>query len=567
MNASPLGNPFAYNSGGSSSFGNRLPPEDNNARITANSNNFGRNNYSMGLGAFNRQSSANVGMSMPTSGIKIDKPKTTRSSGIQNVGASGGSIFGGSYATKRMEKSMMCKCGSGMSKSMCKCGAGRNKRMKKDFRGNYSMGNRSLSKAEMVLPTNFNLDDLKNVVTNIVGKATPYAQRASAATQRATRSFVGNAQGVGRQLKDFAMNEIRTGGIKPSGFSRIATNYEMALRGPKPAGASREPRAANRSAVINENIPVYTLSGVADRLKSFGKPTRRGQYDESNQLQRATQFVRDFGEYLSPTAAAKITGPANLTQTRMQLKRNKNEGAPAYVQMRTKNQVLGLEPGYVSRPGRQKVKDGKLVSVKEYYKDWNLPKGPIQALTDGDVAGKKVNPRMQIWETGTMAPRKNPFEMIIPQKETFTYDTKAKRYRSDSPTQVGSEISEYERKPKGRPAGVAPGYAIVLPKPPKGSTTSSNSRGTLADYQFAQELLANAGYNLNNVPRKKVDKRMSKGWNSKKMPRMYPTAASNRSMMKSISSMYQDGTKHVVGGYRRNIGKRFAGPKQNKYME
>jgi len=552
MNSSPLGNPFAYNSGGSSSFGNRLPPEDNNARITANSNS--RNNYSMGLGAFNRQS--NVGMSMPSSGIKITKPKTTTSiprsgSGQQSVGASGGSIFGGSYATKkRMEKSMMCKCGSGMSKSMCKCGAGRNKRMKKDFRGNYSMGNRSLSKAEMGLPTNFNIDDLKNVVNNLVGKTTPYAQRALDTTRRATRSFVGNAQGVARQIKDFATNEMMTGGIKPSGRSRIATNYEMALRGPKPAGASREPRAANRSAVINENIPVYTLSGVADRLKSFGKPTRRGQYDESNQLQRATQFVRDFGEYLSPTKGKNILPKSENPASRAVLRR-----------------INGVNTIVQQQLGRQKVKDGKLVNYDEYYKDWNLPKGPIKALTEYDVAGKKVNPRMQIWETGTMAPSKNSFETIIPQKETFTYDTKAKRYRSDSPTQVGSEISEYERKPKGRPAGVAPGYAIVLPKPPKGSATSSNSGGTLADYQYAQELLANAGYNLNNVPRKKVDKRMSKGLLSAKMPRMYPTAASNRSMMKSISSMYQDGTKHVVGGYRRNIGKRFAGPKQNKYMD
>lgn len=566
MNASPLGNPFAYNSGGSSSFGNRLPPEDR-SNYSPNLNNFGRNNYSMGLGAFNRQSSANVGMSMPTSGIKIDKPKTTRSSGIQNVGASGGSIFGGSYATKRMEKSMMCKCGSGMSKSMCDCGASRGKRMKKDFRGNYSMGNRSLSKAEMRLPTNFNLDDLKlddlkNVVNNLVGKTTPYAQRALDTTRRATRSFVGNAQGVARQIKDFATNEMMTGGIKPSGRSRIATNYEMALRGPKPAGAAREPKAANRSAVINENIPMYTLSGIADRLKSVGKPTRRGQYDESSQLQRATQFVRDLGEYLSPTAAPKITGPANLIQTRMQLRRNKNEGAPAYVQMKTKNQVLGLESGLVSGPRKQKVKDGKLVN---YYLD--SPTGPIKALTDGDVAGKKVNPRMQIWETGTMAPRKNMFEMIIPQKETFTYDTKAKRYRSDSPTPVGSAISEYERKQKGRPAGVAPGYAIVLPKPPKGSTTTSNSGGTLADYQFAQELLSRAGYNLNNAPRKKAEKRMSKGLSSMKMPRMYPTAASNRSMLKSINVRQQNGTKHVIGGYRGNIGKRFAGPKQNKYME
>ena len=277
-------------------------------------------------------------------------------------------------------------------------------------------------------------------------------------------------------------------------------------------------------------------------------------------MQRAAQVIQQLGEYLSPTAAPKITGPVSLRQERLQTRRN--TGAPAYIAMQTKGQTYGFEPGLVSGPRKQKVKDGKLV---DYYLD--SPTGPIKALTDGDVAGKKVNPRMQIWETATMAPRKNVFDTIIPQKETFTYDKEAKRYRSDRPTPVGSAISEYERKQKSRPAGVAPGYAIVLPKPPKGSTTSSNSGGTLADYQFAQELLSRAGYNLNNVPRKKAEKRMSKGLPSMKMPRMYPTAASNRNMLKSINVRQQDGTKHVIGGYRGNIGKRFAGPKQNKYME
>ena len=532
MNADPLGNPFAYNTGNSSSFGNRLPPGSDSRMASSN---IDGNNYSMGLGAFNNSKS--VGISNPTTRIKpVTSTSKDNTSGRQRIGSSGGSMFGGSYVTKkRMEKSMMCKCGSGMSKSMCNCGAN------KGTRGSMKKGiNRSLSKAEISLPTNFNLNDLKSIVNNLVGKATPYAQRALDATRRETKSFVGNAQGVGRQLKDFAMNEMMTGGIKPSGRSRIATNYEMALRGPKPAGAAHEPRAANRSAVTNENIPVYTLSGVTDRLKSFGKPTRRGQYDESNQLQRATQFVRDFGEYLSPIKGKNI------------LPKSENPASKAVLR-----RVNGVNTILQIQPERQKVKDGKLVGVKEYYQDWNLPKGPIKALTEADVAGKKVNPRMQIWETATMAPRTNPWDTIIPKKETITYDRQSKHWRSDKPKMVRNpELSAYETPKKSK--GVT-GTGI------KGVNAAYQSGYSGEELSALKDILNKPYYDVNMG--KRMGKRMSKGLPSMKMPKMYPTAAANRSMLKSISNMYQDNAKHVVGGYRGNIGKRFAGPKQNKYMD
>ena len=519
MNASPLGNPFAYNSGGSSSFGNRLPPEDRSS-YSPNLNNFGGNNYSMGLGAFNRQSTANVGMSAPTSGIKIAKPTTTTTTGggrgRQSVGASGGSIFGGTYARKRMEKSIMCKCGSGMSKSMCDCGASRGKRMKKDFRGNYSMGNRSLSKASWQ-------KDSLDFVNNVFNTSKQRANAALGTAKQNARGMYASAKSIGGQLAGLLADEISRGGIKPTKLM-----YDES----KPTYLQKPSKG-------------YSMADVGNRLKEVGKPTRRGQYDESNQLQRAAQVVQQLGEYLSPTKGKNILPISENPASKSVLRR-----------------INGVNTLVEQKQGRQKVKDGKLVSYDEYYKDWNLPKGPIKALTDGDVAGKKVNPRMQIWETATMAPRKNVFEMIIPQKETFTYDTKAKRYRSDTPTPVGSAISAYESKQKGRPAGVAAGGMASAPK-----LTTSNSGGTLADYQFAQELLSRAGYNLNNVPRKKAEKRMSKGLLSAKMPRMYPTAASNRNMLKSINVRQQAGTKHVIGGYRGNIGKRFAGPKQNKYME
>jgi hypothetical protein len=413
-----------------------------------------------------------------------------------------------------MSKSM-CKCGSGMSKSMCNCGSGArrssgktSKRMiSKVGSGNPGLDNLLPYLQEMGQRAYGSVQPYLQMAGQAYNDAQPYIQQAGRTAGRASRQAYNAALNYGSQLANTVRGEIAQGGFRPGGKAYVATNYP------------------NPDAPKYEQIDQYTMADIGNRLKTVGQGSRRGQYLDQNQLQNAMQFVRDFGEYLSPTAASKMP--------------------------QTNAKDLAASRKY---PGKQKVLNGKLVDA---YQDFSgaTPSGTwvgaknaqgdlatyrssigsmmnagsrrSEPKTDGANSGKRVAPRMQVWNTATMAPRTNPWETIIPKKEVFSYDTNKKRYVSNMPrtSVVAEPLNAYESTPR-------------RVKGPRGENASALPAGSLADWKYANQMTSGAGYDLNNIGKRA------------------------KSVRKSVSPIRQNGTKHVVGGFQ----KRQAGPNPMKYF-
>jgi len=414
-----------------------------------------------------------------------------------------------------MSKSM-CKCGSGMSKSMCNCGSGArrsggktSKRMiSKAGSGNPGLDNLLPYLQEMGQRAYGSVQPYMQMAGRAYNDAQPYIQQAGRTAGRASRQAYNAALNYGSQLANTVRGEIAQGGFRPSGKVNVATNYP------------------NPNAPKYKQIDQYTMADIGNRLKTVGQGARRGQYLDQNQLQNAMQFVRDFGEYLSPTAAPQMpkTNAKDLAASRKY---------PAKLKLHNGKLVDYFQDFSGATPNGTwvgaKNAQGDLATYRSSIGSMmNAGARRLEPKTDGANSGKRVAPRMQVWNTATMAPRTNPWDTIAPKKEVFTYDTNKKRYVSNMPRTavVAEPLNAYESTPR-------------RVKGPRGQNASAVPSGSLADWQYANQVTSGPGYDLNNIGKRA------------------------KSVRKSISPIRQSGTKHVVGGFQ----KRQSGPNPMKYFK
>jgi hypothetical protein len=226
----------------------------------------------------------------------------------------------------------------------------------------------------------------KEYAPGVMSSAKKYGQIAA----RENRKTYGEILDYGKQLVDLVSQESKKGignRSKKISISIPATEYTPAF---------------------SQTTNVPSMKDLATRAKTVGERKRTGRYDESNAIERALQFVRDWGESIVPTPKPKLTG--------------------------------GLKDTYMYRTAPNKK--GEWVSI---YAD--MPKGPRKQMREDQVAqGIPIASRkndMQIWETGTMKPTSTwkPQKQV---KDKMVYDPQLKRYVSTR-QKDSNDITDFEQ--------------------------------------------------------------------------------------------------------------------------
>ncbi|MFN9110872.1 MAG: hypothetical protein ACK5XN_12470, partial [Bacteroidota bacterium] len=235
---------------------------------------------------------------------------------------------------------------------------------------------------------------------------------------------------------------------------------------------------------------------VYARAKTVGLRPQSGQYGDASAVERALQFVRDWGESNLPTQAPKLTGGLGDTYRNKTIRNAKGDWVSAYT---------------------------------------DLPGGSKQAIReDKRLGGLAVKPSMQVWDTATMSSRSKPrWSEQMKAKENYVYDKDAQRYKSTT-RRDSNAITAFEQKQKQ--------YR------PKAISASQTAEAIAA----ALENQGGSRYRIVIDP-KNFNKSMKKSQSMRKPSRhdLYGHASmGGRAMMKSVSSLRNAGTRHLVGGYR-----------------
>lgn len=375
------------------------------------------------------------------------------------------------------------------------------------------------------------------------------------ASVESVKNAYGNALNYGKQFVDLAMSESAKG---LGGRSRSVN-----LKIPK----------SDYLGEIDLSFSIPTMNELHERAKTVGARKQTGRYDESNEIERALQFVRDWGEENLPTP---------------------------------KKEIKGLPKDFQNKRGRVRVQDGEFVPYWQGVDMGNKePKGIKRedvvygggSLGGNPVKSKKTKP--QEWDTATMKP-KGSWKPQAKVEEKFVYNPQLKRYVSTR-AKDSNDITEFERYndgksvkkgsdmrkemraiPKSERRGMSFGGSramlkalyknfgqMPMPKPP-GKPIPPSPRpqpprnpgpigprpkpnpGQTPPITGQMPSPGNMGSGGVFTP---MGKRMMKalykaGLGMKTPPKSYSSTGGNRSMMKSVSSMRSAGTRHLVGGYR-----------------